>query len=67
MRRDRFGDNHWRTGEAQLALGLALSAAGQRERAETMLREASARIQLQRQAQPRLAALAIDALAQAQR
>jgi serine/threonine-protein kinase len=67
MSRDRFGDNHWRTGEAQLALGLALSAAGQRERAETMLREASARIQLQRQAQPRLAALAIDALAQAQR
>ena len=41
MSRERFGANDWRTGEAQLALGVCLSALGQPAKAEPLLREAA--------------------------
>ena len=64
---ERFGANHWRTGEVQVALGIALTAAGQGARAEAVLGNASRNIQSQRHAQPRLAAQASAALAHVQR
>jgi eukaryotic-like serine/threonine-protein kinase len=67
MSRDRFGPDHWRTGEAQLALGIALTASGHPGKAEPILRQASAKIQPRRIAQPRLMVEASDALTQAQR
>ena len=67
MSRERFGPHHWRTGEAQLALGLALRASGERGRAEATLREAAATIQPHRHAQPRLAAEVSRALTHVQR
>ena len=60
LSRERFGPDHWRTGEAQLALGIVLTATGQSARAEPLLRQAAATIQPHRRAQPRLA-LQLDA------
>ncbi len=64
---ERFGANHWRTGEVQVALGIALTGAGQGARAEAVLGNASRNIQSQRHAQPRLAAQASAALAHVRR
>lgn len=41
MSQERFGPDHWRTAEARLVLGQCLASAGQRARAESLLREAS--------------------------
>jgi serine/threonine protein kinase/tetratricopeptide (TPR) repeat protein len=67
MSRERFGANHWRTGDAQLALGTALIGSGQLERAEPVLREAQTIIEPQRRALPRLAEQAGQAVAQLHR
>jgi len=64
MSGERFGVNDWRTGEAQLALGLCLDALGQPDKAEPILREAAEKIVAQRKAQPRLASQAERSLAQ---
>ena len=67
MSRERFGANHWRTGDAQLARGTALMALGQQGRAEPVLREAFTIIEPQRRALPRLAEQAGQAVAQLHR
>jgi tetratricopeptide (TPR) repeat protein len=67
MRLERFGRDDWRTGEAQLALALALTASGELARGKLALREASSQIEPQRRAQPRLAMQLDRALAQAER
>ena len=54
LSRERFGADHWRSGEAQLALGQALLESNDRIRAEPMLREAAVKVQSQRRAQPSL-------------
>jgi serine/threonine-protein kinase len=56
LRRAWFGEKDWRTGEAHLALGVALTATGERAAAHTALREAASILVPKRRAQPRLAA-----------
>ncbi len=56
--REQFGEGSWRTGDALLAYGLALEAAGRREEAGLVLRAAAAALDRNRSAQPRLAARA---------
>ena len=58
--RERFGPDHWRTGEAQLAQGMVLTGTGQPARGESLLRQAAATIEPHRRAQPQLA-LQLDA------
>jgi hypothetical protein len=67
LSRERFGPDHWRTGEAQFAVAVVLSATGQSARADPLLRQAAAKIQPHRRAQPRLAAQVDAALRQARR
>jgi serine/threonine-protein kinase len=64
---ERFGATDWRTGEVQLALGIALNAAGQAVRADALLSDASRNIHSHQHAQPRLAAQTRAALARVQR
>ena len=67
LSRDRFGADHWRTGEAIFATGVSLVASGQSARGEPLLRRAAAVISPHRRAQPRLAERVDAALSQAQR
>jgi serine/threonine-protein kinase len=62
MARQQFGSDNARTGEPMLALGQCLVALGQRANAESLLRDASAKLDSNRRAQPRLAAEARAAL-----
>ena len=61
MSRQRYGEQHWRTAEAKLALGACLAASGQAARADSLLRASYAVLQKER-GQPRLAAEARAAL-----
>jgi serine/threonine-protein kinase len=63
MARQEFGDDDWRTADAQLTLGKALMARQRRADAEPLLRAALATLQKHRIAQPRLAAEAAAAVA----
>ena len=54
MTRQRFGDEHWRTAEAKLALGECLAASGQAASADSLLRGSYAVLQKER-GQPLLA------------
>jgi tetratricopeptide (TPR) repeat protein len=62
MSRERYGDQHWRTAEARLALGVCLAAQGQVARADSLLRESSTVLEKER-GQPQLAKEARLALA----
>ena len=65
LSRVQFGETHWRTGEARLALGTCLLKAGKKDRAEPLLRQAYTEIQPQKRAQPRLIARAERVMASA--
>ena len=67
LSRERFGPDHWRTGEAELAQSIVLTAAGQPDRAEPLLRQATAKIQPHQRAQPRLALQVDTALTRGKR
>ncbi|MEO5815931.1 MAG: serine/threonine-protein kinase [Gemmatimonadaceae bacterium] len=54
MTRRQFGEQHWRTAEARLALGINLAASGQAARSDSLLREASLVLDKER-GQPQLA------------
>ena len=56
--RTQSGPTHWRTAEAEVALGEALIATGAAERASTMLAEVVRTLEPQAAAQPRLLAWA---------
>ncbi len=58
----RYGEQHWRTAEAKLALGINLAASGQAARSDSLLREASVVLEKER-GQPQLAREARLALA----
>jgi thioredoxin-like negative regulator of GroEL len=60
--RAHFGAEHWRTGEARLALATCLLKTGAKDRAAPLVREAYAQVQTQRRAQPRLIARAERAM-----
>lgn len=62
MARARYGEQHWRTAEAKLALGINLAASGQATKADSLLREASVVLEKER-GQPGLAKEARLALA----
>ena len=62
MARQQFGSDNNRLGEPLLALGKCLVALGQRQKAEPLLREASAKLASNQRGQPRLAAEARAAL-----
>jgi tetratricopeptide (TPR) repeat protein/tRNA A-37 threonylcarbamoyl transferase component Bud32 len=56
LARGKLGPDHWRTAEAELALGEAFLRLRQRSRAEPLLRQAGAVLRARRRAQPQLAA-----------
>jgi tetratricopeptide (TPR) repeat protein len=62
MARQRYGEQHWRTAEAKLALALNLAASGQAAKSDALLREASVVLEKER-GQPQLAKEARLALA----
>jgi serine/threonine-protein kinase len=63
--RELSGANHWRTGEAYLAVGEAFAVAGEPQRAEAAFREAVRILEPLAKAQPRLLAVARRALERA--
>ncbi len=60
--RKEYGDSHWRTAEAKLALGLCLAASGQAARADSLV-QASYEVLRKERSQPLLAREARAALA----
>ena len=67
LSRERFAPDHWRIGEAELAMGVSLAATGQSAQAVTLLQHAAATLQPHRGAQPRLAKQVDAALLDARR
>ena len=60
--RGQLGATNWRSAEAQVALGEALLATGQRQRAESVFAEAMRTLAPQEKAQPRLVAAVKQAM-----
>ena len=61
MTRQQYGENHWRTAEAKLGLGICLAASGQAAPADSLFRESYAVLQKER-GQPQLAKEARQAM-----